>query len=186
MPGYVTKGTILAKLDDVLNGGKCDEFYNRIKAKQGGAWKEKLLDVAVSLLGLTPQEAEHLEEHWFGTEYSWWPRHQPIDLVLRYGLIHAIDLAEGRIPPGPPAGPRRTLDCYWVCGIEDVNVISIVSKPIVTTLIVTPPPPVSDHLAFPSTGVESIFTTRHQRPVPGEVQVAEADFIELVQPRRAS
>lgn len=183
MPGYIVKGTILRKLDLLLNTpGRRAQFLQRISAKTTGTnpvWQEKLIDVAANMLPLTDDERKHLEKHWFG-EYGWWPKQQPIDIVLRLGLIQAIGLAT------PPVGNPALMDCYWICEVPDVQLTSLVAPGVVTVLIFTPGVPHSDRMPEDYAGVtdkDEIYTVRHRSRGPGEHQVQpDQEYCEFVQP----
>ncbi|MFI5316447.1 MAG: hypothetical protein ACHQ6T_12160 [Myxococcota bacterium] len=181
MPGYVGKGDILRKLDAVLNDAtKRGQALTRLRAKKpDGSWNEEVIDIAASLLPLTPDERQHLADHWFDEYKGWWPRQQPVDIILRLGLIQAIGLATRT-----PSVAR--FDCYWVCGIEDFQLVSCVAPGQVTVMILTPLAPVSDQLPEDfahSTQREEIYAVRHRSRGPGEYQTqADEEFCEYVQP----
>ena len=179
MPGYVGKGDIFKKLDDLLaNSTKRATFLQRLsKKKPNGKWDEEFVDVLASMLGLSANEKKHIEDHWFGEYDGWWPRQQPADIIGRLGLIQAIGLAPG----------NKKIDCYWVCGADDFQFVSLVSDPQVTVLVFTPYAPASDRMPEDyenSTEVEPIYTVRHRSRGPGENQVQpDQEFCEFVQPR---
>lgn len=188
MPGHVSKGRTLAKLDKALNvEATRKEFFERISARTpDGRWKEDLVDVGVDLVGLDRDEAEHLRHHWFDARSGWWLPHQPLEIVVRHGLIRAIELAGRKRGGGDPKW--RDLDFYWVCGISTVEVTSCVSDAQVTTVVITPGPPMSDRIPGDYEGVtdtDPIYTTRHHSRGPGEREVAlPQDHVEFVQPLR--
>ncbi|HXZ86241.1 MAG TPA: hypothetical protein VEI82_12205 [Myxococcota bacterium] len=181
MPGYVGKGVIFGKLDQLLNDPtRRTQLLNRIRAKNAqGQWSEELLDVGAQMLPLTPGEKQHIQEHWFDEYGSWWPSEQPVDIIIRLGLIQAIGLAT-RTPQ------TLRFDCYWVCGVEHVELVSCLSPGQITILFFTPNAPVSDQLPEDfahSTQREEIYTVRHRSRGPGEYQVQpDEEFCEFVQP----
>jgi hypothetical protein len=187
MPGYITKGYILKKLDEALadktQAGKRERFLTGISAKDAtNKWKHTLVEVAKPLLPLREQDVEHLEKHWFG-HYGWWPTQQPVEIVLRHGLIQAINLA-GTSSDGDH---QKDISCYWVCGVSDFQVISLVTDVQVTVQILTPAPPISDRIPddfADMKNLEDIYTVRHRSRGPGEVQVSlDEDFVEFVRPK---
>jgi hypothetical protein len=193
MPGHTAKGAILAKLDEALNDlgpdGNRAQFLQRISAKRNGAWKEGLVDVAAELLKLDDTEVRHLRKDWFDPQGGWWLKQQPIEIVVRLGLIHAIQLADGKIgldgTESSGDGKVRAVDFYWVCGVNDFELASCVSDDQVTTLFITPGRPASDRLAGNYTGMEPIFTTRHTSLTPGEKLLEKPiEHVEFVQMRR--
>jgi len=181
MPGSVGKGAIFGKLDQLLNDpARRTQFSSRIRAKDShGQWSEELLDVGAAMLPLTPAEKRHIQEHWFDEYGSWWPADQPVDIVIRLGLIQAIGLAT-RTPQA------LRFDCYWVCGVEHVELVSCVSAGQITILFLTPNAPLSDQLPEDfahATQREEIYTVRHRSRGPGECQVQpDEEFCEFVQP----
>lgn len=198
MPGHVAKGAILAKLDEALNdlgpGGKRAEFHQRISARDGGKWTEDLVTVAASILPLSALEEAHLRQDWFDPHHGWWLKQQPLDIVVRLGLIHAIELANGEVGEeddvddeagGDAPTTIRPIAFYWVCGVPGFALTSCVSDAQVTTIFITPGRPASDRLPEDYTGMERIFTTRHQSLTPGEKLLGEpVEHVEFVQVRR--
>jgi hypothetical protein len=57
------------------------------------------------------KEVSHIRDEWFRT---WWPQAQPIEPIVRQGLITAVRKALGR-SGDPPAGNHLPLDVYWIC-----------------------------------------------------------------------
>jgi hypothetical protein len=190
MPGYITKGYILKKLDeafaDTADNGKRERFLTGISAKDAtNKWKHSLVEVAKAVLPLRPQDEAHLKNHWFNVYSGWWPTQQPIEIVLRHGLIQAITLAgDGKDSFNKKVTP---MSCYWVCGVPQFQVISLCTKKQVTVQIMTPEPPVSDRIPHDyvnTPNLEDIFTVRHRSRGPGEVQVSlDEDYVEFVRPK---
>jgi hypothetical protein len=187
MPGHVGKGTIVHKLDAAVNdtalGGRREQLLKRLRARNpDGSWMETLTVIGQSVLSLIPKEVRHLSDHWFNTGSGWWLPHQPIEILVRHGLIQGIELAN---KPDAAGKPRR-MDCYWVCGLPHVNVTSCVSPTQVTWLLMTPGPPTSDRIPEDYAGItqrEEIYTARHRGRGPGEYQVKlDEDYVEFVQP----
>jgi len=181
MPGYVGKGVIFGKLDGLLNDTtRRTTFLNRIKAKDAqGKWSEELIDVAANMLPLTQQEKKHVQEHWFDEYGSWWPKEQPVDIVIRLGLIQAIGLATR-------TSATLRFDTYWICGVEHVELVSCCSQGQLTLLFLSPTSPTSDQLPEDfahSTQREEIYVVRHRSRGPGEYQVQpDEEWCEYVQP----
>jgi hypothetical protein len=174
----------MRKLDLVLNARATREkFLDRFKAKNAdGTWKESVLDVTAEMLPLSAQERAHIGLHWFDAYKSWWPKHQPVDVIVRLGMIQAIELVS---LAGAEGGERR-LDCYWMNGFHQVQLTSLVSPAQVTVILFTPEIPFSDHVPANFEGSaerEPIFTARHRSRGPGEIQVKpDEEFCEVVQP----
>jgi hypothetical protein len=188
MPGIVSKGQIVRALDRVLKDrAKRTEFYNRLTKKESnGEFSETLIEIASdsNLFGLSRAEIQHLKTDWFGLTGSYWPRHQPTAIVVRLGLIQAIEVAR-RSGPNQEDWP---IDCYWVCTGDVFQVTACAGPGQITVMLLTPPPPVSDRI--PSTFVgwtktEPIYTARPRSRGPGEHQTSvDQDYVEFVQPLR--
>ena len=82
---------------------------------------------------VSAEDAEHFTQHWLD---QWWPQHQPVEPVLRAGLIEAIEQAkEARLP----------LQTIFVGGADETFEIAVVrSEHQITMLVVTPPSPGSE------------------------------------------
>jgi hypothetical protein len=181
MPGYVAKGPIFSALDAVLNDPvKRAQMLNRITKRNAAntGWNEAFIDVLGSMLNLTTAQKDHIDEHWFGSNYdeAWWPRALPVDIVCRLGLTQAIKLANA-------PNPNLKMDSYWVCGVNDVQWVSIIGPGALTILVFTPDAPASDQVPGTYTAnTEQIYTTRHKSMGPGEVAFApDQEWIEFAQ-----
>ena len=143
--GRISKGPVHRKVDARVNA---------MHVVERQAFKNALADPAQSYLdvlntfnvGLTPIEEKYLREHWYiqpePPEWrGWWRVLQPIEPVIRQGLIKTIDESLQRDPPLP-------IDSYWVTAGswapagQDVQVEVFVSRTPyqVTRIIYTPPP----------------------------------------------
>lgn len=182
--GCVSKGSFMRKLDLVLNvHATREKFLDRFKAKNAdGKWKESVLDITTEMLPLGAEERAHIGQHWFDAYKSWWPIQQPVDIIVRLGMIQAIELV--KMPGAEGAG--RKVDCYWMNGFEQVHLTSLVSPAQVTVILFTPGIPFSDHIPANFAGsaeAEPIYTVRHRSRGPGELQVKpDEEFCETVQP----
>jgi hypothetical protein len=187
MAGPILKGSFMRKLDFALNDpAKREAFRARLAAKRAdGSWNEGVLDVATEIMGLSTFEQDHVARHWFDPLKSWWPRHQPIDIVVRLGVIQLVELATER----GPDGRSRSVDCYWIAGVDLVQVSALVSPTQVTGILMTPGRPLSDRIVEDYAGAterEPIYTVRHRSRGPGEQQFRlDEAFCEFVQPLRA-
>lgn len=182
--GNVSKGSFMRKLDLVLNTAATREkFYDRFKAKNAdGTWREKVLDVAADMMPLDAEERAHIGRHWFDSYQSWWPKQQPVDIIVRLGVMQIVELVKS--PGGDVRG--RTVDCYWVNGVDDVRLTALLSPTQVTGILFTPEIPFSDRIPAnfaASAEPEPIFTVRHASRGPGEILVKPVEaFCEVVQP----
>jgi hypothetical protein len=188
MPGIVSKGRILRALDAVLeNRTKRAEFHTRLTSKEpSGAFSETLIEIVSdsNLFDLSQREIKHLQEDWFALKGSYWPRHQPTEIVVRLGLAQAIDIA--RRPE--PNHEDRPIDFFWVCTGDAIKVTACGGPAQITVMLLTPPPPVSDRIPRTFEGwtkKEKIFTARPRSRGPGEHQTSvDQDYVEFVQPLR--
>ena len=186
MAGPILKGAFMSKLDLALNDlTKRGEFLTRLSKKnQDGTWAEGVLEISTDIMGLSPLEQEHVASHWFDPLKSWWKRYQPIDIVVRLGVMQLIELAN---QPGADGRPR-SVDCYWIAGLETVQLSALVSPTQVTGILITPSRPLSDRLPDAYAGadeLEPIYTVRHRSRGPGEHQLRlDEEFCEFVQPIR--
>jgi hypothetical protein len=103
MPEIMAKGTILRRMDDYSKNKNhliqvLDDLQNRPEPMD-------VLGVAYGILA-TPEEVSHMRDEWFRT---WWPWAQPVEPIIRRGVIEAIKVALKN-----PANPLP-LDFYWVC-----------------------------------------------------------------------
>lgn len=80
--------------------------------------------------------SSYLKKYWFDEENGWWEDAQPIAETFAAGLITAIDAS---IKRGTKKRPIP-MDCYWLVGHEDVQIVTLQSPDQVTLLFVTPAP----------------------------------------------
>ena len=182
--GSLSKGSFMRKLDLVLNAQATREkFLDRFKAKNpDGKWKEAVLDVTAEMLPLNAEERNHIARDWFDPYKSWWPKQQPVDIIVRLGMIQAIEL----VSQAGADGAGRRVDCYWMNGVDKVSLTACISPAQVTVILFTPGIPFSDHIPANFAGsaeAEPIYTVRHRSRGPGELQVKpDEEFCEIVQP----
>jgi len=174
----------MRKLDLVLNvHATREKFLDRFKAKNAdGTWKETVLDIITEMLPLDAEERAHVKPDFFDPYKSWWPTQQPVDIVVRLGMIQAIEL----VSQAGAEGAGRRIDCYWMNGFEHVHLTCCLSPAQVTVILFTPGIPFSDHIPASFAGsaeAEPIYTVRHRSRGPGELQVKpDEEFCEVVQP----
>ena len=149
----LVKGIVNNKIDALVNqpdkaGGfdKRDEFLKALNN-----WEEDFLEILKYHAGVTSKEADYLREYWFDPNWAdpnsecWWREKQPIEPIMRQGLITAIDVAT-RDPDDPDPGSKRAkalpIDSYWIySGYNQFEVIVSWSDYQVTRMILTPPAP---------------------------------------------
>ena len=129
----VTSGPWISELDARFGGPPETFMANYALALghlegDGTAPPRTLTELASAWVG--PEAAGHFNDDWL---QNWWPQAQPIEPILRTGLIRAIRLGMAAQLP---------LSALWVHSTDDTFEISISqSAAQVTLLILTPPPP---------------------------------------------
>ncbi len=121
MPEGIAKGTILAKLDDRYANVSRTELERRLEVLRHlqPYPQDSLVENAEKGKVLTAAEAKHIRKHWFN-EYGdgWWQGDiQPVEPILREGLVAAIEAALNDYNTSPPTPRLRPLPIvfYWVC-----------------------------------------------------------------------
>ena len=164
MPGWIAKGELLNGLQIWLNDA-ADGVQNRINLETELIASASVIQAAKDAGFLFPGSSEeHLRRHLFGNPSppnpyppEWWHEHQPIQRIVRYGLLKAIALS--RLPVD------RNMYLYWVCGMETFEVVSCVpeNQNHLTLLFLSPmPPTMGPTLKFAqgASQVEQIYITR--------------------------
>ena len=158
MPGVVSQGFILKTLGEVCSDHKppltgmlsqSQAFLADLKDE-----KQKLLALFIKY-GIAKAEAEqeHLSQDWFNALTGWWPQAQPLEPLIRHGLIKALEVAARDPDTGAERKPRLSIAAYWICHPgsqpaagsgqegEQVEVVVCWSDHQVTFIIHSPEPP---------------------------------------------
>ena len=174
----LVKGIVNTKIDVLVNqpdkaGGfdKRDEFLQALNN-----WAQDFLEILKYHAGVTPKEADYLREYWFDPNWAdpnsecWWREKQPIEPIIRQGLITAINVAtrdpDSVATPDPETWAKRAkalpIDSYWIySGYNQFEVIVTWSDYQVTRMILTPPAPEDAPLdERPKTGKARIHVVR--------------------------
>jgi hypothetical protein len=130
-PLYVTKD-YFGPIDDIFVNGNTEIYDAALMALRA---QNSILDVAREAMGSGPldpgisgDDLSHFEGHWLG---DWWPD-QPVDNILRAGMIRAIEVAlELELP----------LETTWVHGGPRFQVYVLQGAHQVTALVLTPSTP---------------------------------------------
>jgi hypothetical protein len=124
----------MQKIDEVANGPLRQAFLNVLRTP--GDYGENWVQFLVTH-GLEQARADYVLEYWFNQpqppdneQYGYWQAYQPIEPIIRQGLIEAIDLAR-----------HLPIDSYWFNGAETVEVYLTRSPQQVTRITATPPSP---------------------------------------------
>jgi hypothetical protein len=198
MPEMLSKGDIFAKLDERYKNVPIDDLKARLKALQDLPPYPKgniatFGETGVQRSGaLTPADAQHIRAHWFNDPAGdgsndphgpgWWRGDlQPVEPIIRQGLITAIDAALNDYDQDPPAERQNPLPIvfYWVCHAghphravhaadsnDAIEVAVSWSDQQVTCIIHTPDPTTDPKHPHPAvndprlTGTEPIFVVK--------------------------
>jgi hypothetical protein len=206
MPELLSKGDVFEKLDKRYKNVSIDDLKARLKALQDlPPYPEGNIatfgETGAQRSGaLTPADAQHIRAHWFNDPDGkasndpngpgWWRGDlQPIEPIIRQGLITAIDTAINDYNQDPPVERKQPLPIvfYWMCHAghpqhevpdptDTVEVAVSWSDQQVTFIIHTPDPtttPAHRHELVDDprlTGKEPIFVIK--RPNLGSAQSA--------------
>jgi hypothetical protein len=189
MPEMLSKGDVFAKLDERYKNVPIDDLKARLKALRDlPRYPEGNIatfgETGVQRSGaLTPADAQHIRAHWFNDPDGdgsndpngpgWWRGDlQPIEPIIRQGLVTAIDAAINDYNQDPPVERQKPLPIvfYWMChtghsnppapskpSADDAVEVAVGwSEQQVTLVIHTPDPPRGD----PLTGSDPIFVVK--------------------------
>jgi hypothetical protein len=118
------------------------EFIDAVKN-----WSNDYLDV-LKIAEVTNREIEYLCEYWFDPNWAdlsskcWWREQQPIEPIVRQGLITAIDVATYDPDSGEQRPEPLDVDSYHIYGDRDYfeSIVTWTDKQ-VTRILLTPPHP---------------------------------------------
>ena len=168
MPEVIAKPPILKNLDALSQNA------TKLKALRSDL-ESSIKDVATvgSEHGIlkTVDEVLHIRNDWC---FAWWPQAQPVEPILRKGLITAIDVAIREPGAESDRAEPLPLDGYWVChpghpiqhtaqetpGTEGVEVSVTWNARQVTIIFHTPETPYGDDTL---TGKELIYVAKRDR-----------------------
>jgi hypothetical protein len=153
--GHISKGKVHTLVDTALNNpannfARRTAFNNDLLA--AGPTVDDYLAVLRNRAGVPAQETGYLKQTWYNEgidlqgPIGWWLWLQPIHLIIRKGLIKAIELANRDPDTGNARNPPLPIDSYWITSGNEVEVILTVDGPPqqprqVTRIILTPPSP---------------------------------------------
>ena len=174
MPEIISKGAILTRWDNFSKNQ--NNLVTALGLLKQNNPQIPLVDIGtdsrVAVIEDTPGEAGHLRDDWFYGPNRMWPSVQPIEPIIRQGLIAAIEVALAE-PNTPRAGQQPLpIDAYWVChpghsshpagpsqppDDHPVEVTVSWSAQQVTFIIHTPDPPIPNPVL---TAKEPIFVVK--------------------------
>jgi hypothetical protein len=166
MPGrppreLIAKGAVHKKVDPLVNDTSDPKKREALLAALKDSSRD-YVQILVELAGVTEAEAAFLRRTWYNPN-GWWPDHQPIEPIVRQGLIKSIELAMERHLP---------IDSYWVSGSEQFQVIVACSPHQVTRLILTPGVAPETAAAAPGP-IELIWVVEQGAASRGEIAVRQ-------------
>jgi hypothetical protein len=141
---HVSQGPIMRKIDIMANDlSQRENFLAALRdPKQGYVDILAYFGPLTPGAELTPYELKALREYWFDPHWEdpksecWWKDHQPIEPIIRQGLIKAIEVAS----EDPDSKQKRNLliDSHWVCIGDQFEVTVTCSGDHVTRINLTP------------------------------------------------
>lgn len=199
MPTHVTKGRLLGLIDNYLST-RDEAGVGRLQADL----QKPLLPLHRILRNAFPSgpstDLNHFEDHWCPDqtatppsypeklERAWWMECQPIEVILRAGLLQLCELllADFKVTLKPKNA--RPVDCFWVCAGHEVQLILCPNPRQITLLFLTPMPPIVSRIPLHPATVEDIYVARHTsltiqeklQPKPNGVD----PHVEIVRPLR--
>jgi hypothetical protein len=129
---HIGKGIVHKMVDTYANSNQRQSFLAALQSTRD------YLDILRNDVGVSAGQIRYLHDTWYnqGTG-GWWPWLQPIQPIIRQGLIAAIDLASRN--PDTGAARNFPIDSYWIPVGDQVETIVAVSPQQVTRLLLTPP-----------------------------------------------
>jgi len=145
MPGVISKGKVLAALEEVLLHNRAC-LREQLRKVDGGA-ADSVAD-ALENAGYPSRIAQHLREHFFPNQPpGYFPSFPNKNGICREGLLKAIEMAEGK--------PQLPIDCYWICSGDYFQLVATRGPQQVNLFFFTPPPP-ANLMQLPSSVPENI------------------------------
>jgi len=80
---------------------------------------------------------DYLKKFWFDEEKGWWQSQQPIAETFGEGLLKALDAS---LKPTKAGKKPIPMDCYWIIGNRQFQVLTLENPQQVTLLFLTPTP----------------------------------------------
>ena len=196
MPDIISKGPLLKKLEDRYKDP--DKLRLGLEAlRKLPVWPAgNLADLGKDRGASNQKEADHLSSDWFK---DWWPNAQPVEPIVRKGLITAMEVAIRDPDDTKDRNEPLPIDVYWVCHPghsgtspeqssaappsspdDRVEVTVSWSDKQVTLIIHTPEPPPRPGRPVPPLNVdEPIYIVKRKKgeKVPEPERVKAADHI---------
>jgi len=133
--GHISKGPVHTRVDAHANSNQRQSLLAALQSTRD------YLDILENDAGVSPRYIQYLRRTWYNQGAGgWWPWLQPLQPLVRQGLIEAIDLASR----DPDTGAARNLpiDSYWMpVGDQVETIIAVSVQQQVIRLLLTPPSP---------------------------------------------
>ena len=144
-PPPILKVPVFKRLDDLCR----DPLKREALLADLKDWTQDYVDILVKHRAAKDYEAEHLRAHLYNKQTGWW-RDEPIEAIMRQGLIQAIELATRDPETWEKRAQPLNIDSYWVFASNQFAVIVTCSDTQVTRLLLTPNPPLDPRAQLPA------------------------------------
>jgi hypothetical protein len=134
--GHIVKGPVHTQVDVYANSQQRQHFLTALQSTRD------YLDILETDARVDLRLIEYLRRTWYNLSASgWWPWLQPIQPLIRQGLIQALELANRDPDTGEERTPFLPIESYWMPDGDQVETLIVVSTQQVTRILLTPPSP---------------------------------------------